>query len=218
MLKYLPLGGSVPDMRGRRFVVTYLESLFQSSGSIQLMFSSSTEANVIVTNSLYNIKANVLVPAGGTATLTFPVAIVPNYNQTMSIEKRALYVESTSDVSVYAFNLCPWTSSSFAVMPIAALGRRHFLASYGYAWGADFPMFSVAAVSNNTNVTIKFRVGNSGSCGTPSGGNQSIGDGDVHNFILDEFDVFTAYCSGDVTGTSVVSSKPLGVFSGHVAG
>ncbi|XP_046579177.1 serine-rich adhesin for platelets-like [Haliotis rubra] len=176
------------------------------------MIAAVTDADVTVTNSLYNINTTVTIPGGESRTITVTKDIA--LAALLVIEKRGVLVQATTDVSVYAFNFGGYSSYSFNVLPAASLGTRHYLASFGYVKNADIPTFGVVATENNTVVSFKFRLTLDGDCGTMDG--DALKDGYVYNITLDEHDVFEASCTGDFTGTMVLSSKPLGVVSGHL--
>ncbi|XP_046576794.1 uncharacterized protein LOC124284733 [Haliotis rubra] len=205
-------GQPLPSQYGRKFVVIFTKGLNQDGATLKLMIAAVTDADVTVTNSLYNINTTVSIPGGQSRTITVTKDIA--LAALLVIEKRGVLVQATTDVSVYAFNFGGYSSYSFNVLPTATLGTRHYLASFGYVKDADIPTFGVVAIENNTVVSFKFRLTLDGDCGTMDG--DALKDGYVYNITLDEHDVFEASCTGDFTGTMVLSSKPLGVVSGHL--
>lgn len=113
----------------------------------------------------------------------------------------AIVISSEMDISVQANKAETGTGDGYLALPITALSKTFFLASYS----AFFPMkasFSIASPFNDTCISISYVRGNSGYR--------------LMHLTLNANDVYHAgSLDFDYTGVFVSSSQPVAVYSGH---
>lgn len=142
-----------------------------------------------------------------------------NSGQNETPAPQTFHVTSEKDISVYALNQARTTSDAFLVLPTPVLGIDHFIMSYnsdgtferGDLSGASTPsQFVVVATQDNTQLIITPKV--------PT----YISGMSVKNVTLNAGQAFlvqsrvsSSNLTSDLTGSRVVSSKPVAVFAGH---
>ncbi|MEJ5287278.1 MAG: T9SS type A sorting domain-containing protein [Candidatus Kapaibacteriota bacterium] len=143
-----------------------------------------------------------------------------NLVQTEKVVNTAFHVTSDKEVSVYGLSQGNKTSDAFLVLPTDVLSNRYFVLAYNSDGVKDDrnilrnqstpSQFAIVAVEDNTQVTIypktpTFRYGNQ---------TQRIvlNKGQVY---LVQAQITDSNLNSDLTGTEIVASKPIAVFSGH---
>jgi hypothetical protein len=139
-----------------------------------------------------------------------------NASQCNRVALQSMHVVADDEVSVYALNQAPFTSDAFMVLPTDALGRDYVIMSYPSSnpsgLGANHApsQFAVVAVEDNTVVTIRPTA--------PIVRNVSM---DVDTVVLNRGESYLVQVDmranpvGDLTGSVVLSDKPVAVFAGH---
>ncbi len=134
-------------------------------------------------------------------------------------EKGVFHIVTDEDVSVYALNRAFKTTDGAMIFPVNTLGRKYMITSYySNEKSKDTNIrntltpsqFSIVATENNTKINIKLTV--------PAYGEYSkqltkiLDRGDSY---LIQADTSSAGDNYDLTGSTVISNKPIAVFSGH---
>ena len=139
--------------------------------------------------------------------------------QTEKISPNSFHITTEKEVSVYALNQAVTTSDAFMVLPTDVLGKRYFILSYNsdgsfispsIAVSSTPSQFAIVATEDSTYVSIyptceTFRIGFRYQ-------QVLLNRGDVY---LVQARITQAYLNNDLTGTEIVASKPIAVFSGH---
>ncbi|MFC2130859.1 T9SS type A sorting domain-containing protein [Bacteroidota bacterium] len=145
-------------------------------------------------------------------------------NQSEKAGNNSFHISSDNEVTVYAHSQSVMTSDAFLVLPTDVLGTEHLILSY-YSDGAGssgWPtgwfestsstpsQFLIVASADNTNITIN-----------PSADVHVRGAGSF-DIVLNEGEVFLVQAKvtrnnlrPDLTGTEIISGKPIAVFSGQ---
>ena len=141
----------------------------------------------------------------------------PFQDQSQTVVKQAFHITSEDDITVYALNQAVTTSDAFLVLPTDVLGKNYFVMAYNsdgsnflqkFSWTPS--QFGIVAVEDNTEVQI-----------IPSSPthksqmnvqNIKLNRGETYfvQSLITENDPFN-----DLTGTEIISSNPIAVFSGH---
>lgn len=182
----------------------------------------------------------VTVPAGGLDAFTLPTRELdcgtkPNDYQSPGtcLSSRAFRVRSSAPIVVYQFNVFAnaYSNDASLLLPTNALGKFHRV----IGWGAGHPVpinfpgigliidrsyVTIVGTEANTQVTVKpsFRIkGNPPIAATQAGGDivATLGPFDVLNLETDDATLNDPQeTMADLTGTVVLSDKPVAVFSG----
>jgi hypothetical protein len=145
--------------------------------------------------------------------------IIRSSNQGESIALNSFHITSEKEITVYALNQAHYTSDAFMILPTDVLDKRYFILSYnsdgdGNAFGiyeSSTPsQFAIVATEDSTSVTIY------PSAETYVNGYSTqtinMNRGDVY---LVQARIRPNQLRADLTGTEIISSKPIAVFSGH---
>ncbi|HAM73372.1 MAG TPA: hypothetical protein DCM86_17195, partial [Verrucomicrobiales bacterium] len=152
------------------------------------------------------------IPAGGVlAQVTVPAqADLGSLND--AIAQRGIHVRSSGDISLQAINSVTNTTDGFLAIPVETLGTEYLVQAYRNV-NAGRPrlngsQFAIVATAPDTDVTI-----------TPSVRVGSRFAGVPYTIRLQPGEVYqlrnTNDVPGDVTGTEIRSTDPVGVFGGH---
>jgi hypothetical protein len=143
-------------------------------------------------------------------------------SQLERIAPQSFRVEANDDVTVYALNQARYTSDAWLVLPVPALSREYCVMAYNSdASGLSFSearpdrdtpsQFAVVATENNTEITILPSVPTFPRASTEAQV-RLLNRGDVY---LVQADPRQLRGAGDLTGSRVLSTKPVAVFGGH---
>lgn len=145
---------------------------------------------------------------------------VLNYNET--ITNMSFKIEADNDIRVYANSQAVTTSEAMMIFPKKSLGKKHMVMSYysDYSYYRNIEgklimrniapsQFTITATENNTNVIIKPKVhtndnGLDEQNITLNAGQTYLVQADVRN-----------YENIDLTGTEIISDKPIVVIGSH---
>jgi len=148
--------------------------------------------------------------------------VVRTNGQYEQIAQQSFHITSQEEVTVYALNQAITTSDAFLVLPVDILDNEHYIMSYNsdaelegnflrdsLGINSTPSQFAIVATENATNVTITPKV-------------PTIRNGlNTQNFVMNRGDVYLVQADmeqdlrADLTGTNIVSNKPISVFSGH---
>lgn len=208
---------------GTEFYVTYMHANTQAGVTdldIALFMAARQQATVTIKDSSNNATIAVInIPATTTAnsygvwqaSKNSPAGFqIKDYYCTVSNEthRKALYITSTSPISLYMANSAASSSDASLVMPTNRLGKEYVLQVP--TLNAEASEFSVVAVHDNTTVTITPSVAIAKS-GTPLPPNVS------YNVTLDKGQVYFAAAStvaADLSGTKICANHDVIVFNG----
>ncbi|MBS1536467.1 MAG: T9SS type A sorting domain-containing protein [Bacteroidetes bacterium] len=142
-------------------------------------------------------------------------------NQAGQIARQHFRIESNDDVTVYALNQATRTSDAFLVLPVNALGTEYFALCYpsdGFPKFSGLELdpistpseFSVTATEDNTQIIIN-----------PSDSTVRHGKA-LDTVILQRGESYLVQAQislynlrPDLTGSKIISNKPVAVFAGH---
>jgi hypothetical protein len=214
------------DWRGREFWVVFLEN--EGSGGVlersdlRLYLSSDRPTSATITYSQTGEERTVPIP---TANTTIEVSINTLFGDDVElidpstdgeISRRSLRIAAQNEVTLYGVNIRSKSSDAFLALPEDVLTRNYMVMAYtnGYDSFApsDYDMpseFAVVATEDGTTVRI-----------VPRTGMNINGRADDAPFtiLLNRGDAFFAQAElgqpQDLTGTEVVTSKPVAVFGG----
>lgn len=138
-------------------------------------------------------------------------------DQSQTVVKQTFHITSEDDITVYALNQAVTTSDAFLVLPTDVLGKNYFVMAYN-SDGSNFlqsiswtpSQFGIIATEDNTDVQII--------PSSPTHKSQL----NVQNVKLNRGEAYFVQSlitenspHNDLTGTEIISSNPIAVFSGH---
>lgn len=140
-------------------------------------------------------------------------------SQNEKISNQSFHIVTDKDVTVYAHSQSVMTSDAFLVLPTEALGTEYLILTYNsdgstivnYINSSSTPsQFAIVATEDNTNITI-----------IPSTKTHS-NDLKTQRIKLNRGNVYLVQAkidsenwTRDLSGTEIISDKPISVFAGH---
>lgn len=142
-------------------------------------------------------------------------------SQNERVAPQSFHITSDQNVGVYALDQAQTTSEAFLVLPTDVLGKEYFVVAYnsdgsssgvgGIAGSSTPSQFALVAAEDNTDITIYPKV--------PTRNNGSA----IQNITLQAGEVYLVQAQissmdgyrNDLTGTRIVSTKPVALFGGH---
>lgn len=216
------------DLRGREFWVAVPLNNQGSYPGRELEFFVTSEYNTRVTleypGSGFTVtkpvqagKTTVLTTADGSASWNWEV------HESETVERKGIRITSEHPIVVHVLNAKQVSSDGYAALPVDVWGTEYLhLGYYDFGefsqtpWGGGF---IVVASENNTTVQIKLDgVNTAGVTGSTVHGKTL---GSTISVQLNRGDVYAVRGNGlslgqfDLSGTRIVSSKPVGVISFH---
>ncbi|XP_078542150.1 IgGFc-binding protein-like [Lissotriton helveticus] len=188
--------------KGRRFIVAFTQN-DETPATLALELSSYDEpcmVQVTVPSPPYN--QTVLLAKNSTTEVVFPT----NYMLTAGERSRKLVtVSSDADISVIAFNIADLSADAFTCLSKQDLGTEYFVFTAVSWYGSHFAVGNGEDVETQVNITV------SGSLLVDGTRYQ---DKEMVTITLAPQEVILLSDTNDLTGTRVVSSTPVAVFSG----
>lgn len=141
--------------------------------------------------------------------------ILPTELELKSFQKevKSVLIETSEDVNVVSFDDGKWTVGGTMNLPLDKLSTKYVVTSVAQSTGTTSKsQLAVAAVENNTTISITFRMEQNVALKIES---STFYNGGVFSFSLDRFETYQISHSTDLTGTVIESSLPIAAFSGN---
>ncbi|XP_078542122.1 IgGFc-binding protein-like [Lissotriton helveticus] len=187
---------------GRSFIVALTENL-ETSATLALELSSYDEPCMVqVTAPCPPFNQTVLLAKNSTTEVVLPSDFMLRAGER---SRKLVTVSSDADISVIAFNTHVYSADAFACLSKQDLGTEYFVFTSPGGYGNHFAVGNGEDVETQVNITV------SGSLvidGTRYEDKQMV------TITLAPQEVILLSDPNDLTGTRVVSSTPVAVFSG----
>ncbi|MBC8125071.1 MAG: IgGFc-binding protein [Candidatus Kapabacteria bacterium] len=219
--RILPRRGS-SSLEGTSFVVGFMANEVIEDGGdprVQIFIASQHDATVTLT-SLVQGTYTVFVPANTVRIETMNVMHVVNTSERRF--PRAVFVTSDVPVVVYTLNTLTQSSDSYTAIPIKHCGTQYYTVNRPTDWypASISPLsriprvgeFMVMATEDNTFVDIVTTTATRGGVPARTPWRIFLSKGDCYLVQAQP----TRFGGDDLTGSSVSSSAPVAVISGHV--
>lgn len=118
----------VPTTQGKEFWLTFMNNYNQSSPALSLIISSKNGATGTISNPRTGYSLNFTCPPLGR--IDVPLTVSECYCLTEGVQDKALLVESSDTISVYASNFYVYTYDATGVLPVEALGDEHMIQTW----------------------------------------------------------------------------------------
>ncbi len=150
------------------------------------------------------------IPFSVTAFNVTPVTIAGSYaNHTSDvIDNKGIHVVSDFDVTVYGLNYIAYTTDAYLGLPTDILGTDYIVLTYRNSNIVNGVQFGIVATQDNTTITV-----------TPSVTTGPRVAGVPYNIVMNQGQTYelrnTGSAPNDLSGTTIVSDKPVGVMGSH---
>lgn len=193
------------DSKGKDFWITFPGN-YDGLNVLSLFISGdqNTTGNVSVPG--LGFSQDFTVTAG-----TITTVIVPSTAESATsnvIEDKGVHITSVNEVTVYGLNRQQFTTDAFLALPTDVLGLEHIILGYKNSNVVNGTQFAIVASQNNTTVTI-----------TPTLTTDGHPAGVPYNIVLNQGQTYllrnTLSAPNDLSGSVVLSDKPIAVFGSH---
>lgn len=127
-------------------------------------------------------------------------------------EMKSVFIETFGDAYVVSLDNKKWSVGSIGLIPLHKLSTYYVVISTEPSSSSRSSQFALAAMKNNTSVSIKFKMKRNIPLYIDS---SSFLNGDVYNLTLNRYETYQISHGTDMTGTVIESSLPIAVFSGN---
>jgi gliding motility-associated-like protein len=193
---------------GTAFWLGFMQHFDGTTNEKVVMITSKTNTQGTISIPLRNWSQAFVVQANEVTLIN-----MPDFAQTVGSEfvnNNGILVTANSDISVYMHQYFTYRAEASVVLPTDAVGKEYYTMSYeGGTWdGEGYPSeFLIVGAEDNTLIDIT--LGAMSRNGKPKGSSFSIS--------LDRGETYQVRAEGqsDLTGSHIVSDKPVSVFSGN---
>ncbi|XP_035665849.1 uncharacterized protein LOC118409092 [Branchiostoma floridae] len=195
---------TTPDNRGTQFMLGFL---YNSGGGSQLELfitsASADPASVTITAPYASYTRQLTVTDAAVEVVTLPRSLVLTGSEKA---RKGILVTADKEIIVYGVNKKRATTDGFLGLPIDVMGTEYVVASYEYFQPSEFGVFGI---EDGTVVDITLK--ESAQCN-----GVTYSSGRVVRVVINRFDAMQCQgrSSSDLTGTRIVSDKPISLMSG----
>jgi len=134
----------------------------------------------------------------------------------VTIENKAIYIQAEEDIVVYALNKEQFSTDGFLVFPVDVIGYEYYTVSHSPT--LSYTEFALATKYDNTRISILLPNRRDAKPIRVEYQGDTYSNGDWLNITLNAFQAFqcASYDNADLTGSYILSDKPVALFSGNV--
>jgi hypothetical protein len=196
--------GQALDSKGTDFWLTFPGNLSSPTASLFISGTEATTGTVTIPGT--GFSASFTVTVGAITTVTLPNSVFLNNSNV--IGNNGVHVTAGKEVTVYGLNREQFTTDAFLGLPTDILGTSYINLGYENVDVVNATQFGIVATQAGTTVTITPTVTTNGhAAGTP------------YNIILNQGQTYLLRNTGshpnDLSGTIIISDKPIAVFGSH---
>ncbi len=192
------------DSKGNDFWLSFQQNLGTTVQSLMLTSDVNTSGTIDIPGLSWS--QNFTITAGTITTVVVPATVQMSSSDVVT--SQGIHVTSLDEITVYGLNTRATTTDAFLGFPVDALGSEYIVLAYKNVNIVNAVQFGiVAAESGTTTVTI-----------TPSVNTGARPAGVPYNIVLTQGQTYllrNTVNGGDLTGTTISSTKNIAVFGGH---
>ena len=195
------------------FFTNYASTSGTTNVSIQLITSETHLVQYSLDVPSADYILNGTISAGNETILYLPSSIeVSSYND----QDKGIYLTTSSEnVTVICQNLEIYTSDTYFALPIIELDDIYVY--YGISVARGYDHSSILIVGTDNNIVMNLTTTQSVDISMDNTVINLI-SGIQYSFVINRFQTFYIESFYDLSGTKVVTDKPVSVFSGHECG
>lgn len=191
------------DSKGKDFWLMFNTNA--SSPTLTMFITSDVNTTGTISGASFS-TISFSVTANTVTSVSMPVALHSHTNDV--VDNKGIHVQAANDVTVYGLNRAPATTDAYLGLPTDVLGTDYMILTYKNTDVINAVQFGVVATTNSTTVTI-----------IPSVTTGSRTAGTAYTITMNQGETYqltnTAAKPADLTGTTITSDQPIGVFGSH---
>lgn len=204
---------AAPDNQGKEFVLGFMEN-YDGGGTISFYLTGPTATRVTVQGGGFGPKTFPVVPEEITS-VTLPISLRASGSGT--IENKGLLLSARDEFVVYGLNQKEFTTDAYLGLPTDVAGTEYIVPSFSNAKKTLPSELQIIAHQDGTEITFTPKKA------TVKGVDvKSIRAKKSAHFTLNRLESIQFKAKGgrlgDLTGSVIISSKPVSVFGGHQCG
>jgi len=201
----LPMGNAVaaPDSKGTEFWLMFTENL--GTPTLTLFITGDTATTGTVTIPGLGFSSGFTVTPGTVTSVVLPSNATATGSD--NIQNVGIHVVAGAEVTIYGLNRVPFTTDAYLALPVDILGTQYINLGYGNVNIVNATQFGIVATQDNTQVTI-----------TPTAVAGPRAAGVPYTIVMNQgqtYQLRNVVNLGDLTGSIISSTKPIGVYGGH---
>ncbi|XP_053546859.1 IgGFc-binding protein-like [Bombina bombina] len=194
--------------QGTEFVTVFMQNYNPSYNNTYLQlfitgYQTDTTATVWVNKS--NFKKNVILKQSSVSPTTIP----PNF-ELLGVSKsyNVVVVQSDKEISITSMNFKALSADTSVIYPVSSLGTEYYIVTPLNGPSDSFKEFAVVSAGEPTNVDIYLK-------GEVTFQEETYLAGSKLTVLLEAYNAIQLLSKDDLSGSRVVSQKPVAVLSGH---
>lgn len=202
------------DNRGTEFIITFMDNKILENRDIQPeIFITTAKTHLVhVTITSPGVQHSRLHESFSiTKGHVKRIAVDTSYrlNQT-ELSRKGILIQADDEIVVYGVNREVYSDDGYLALPTDVLGTEYYTMSYSPSY--YYCVFAVIGIQDQTQVSI--HLPNTPSLNVTYKGHTYYKNQWI-NVTLDRFSTFEIHAVPDLSGTHIVSDKPVGVLSGN---
>ncbi|GIV53739.1 MAG: hypothetical protein KatS3mg039_0257 [Candidatus Kapaibacterium sp.] len=177
--------------------------------SLEVFITAEDDADVLLEIPALGFRHSLRIKGGTIGSV--PITPEAELDTFPRIKNRALHIQSTAPISVYALNHRIQTTDTYLALPVSVLGTEYRAFCYSKLSAVLAPLFAIIATEDDTQVEITPTTPTTDRHGAYERYTITLDRGQVYQVRAQYF----ATGTGDLTGTLIKATKPIAVFSGH---
>ncbi|XP_065432046.1 uncharacterized protein LOC101936710 isoform X2 [Chrysemys picta bellii] len=200
------IGTCQTDTLGREFITSYMDNCGNSSQfEVQITgYFAFTSVSVSISN--YQFDKKIMVNWGEMVRVSLPESVGIKGTTKFS---NVVLVKADKDISVVSVSNKHVSPETTVLYPVSSLGNEHYIVTPPTESLDSYPEFSVMTYEDRNLVTVHVK-------GKLRYGTRVYSTGDTLKIILLAFQGYQLQGIANVSGTRIVSEKPVAVLVGQV--
>ena len=199
---------------GKEFIVGFMENIFPESLELFVTTPNDKVVHVDISSPKHPSTAlprSVSVRKGKVERIDVDISFMMVGT---SRDSKAILITADEEIVVYGANIYVASTDAFLALPTDVLGKEYFTISYLGSTILYGTQVLLIGISESTNVAIKLSETLGSSTVDIDGVHYSAGH--TFHFTLNRYETYQyTSASGDLTGSHIISNKPVAVFSGN---
>lgn len=192
------------DSKGKDFWLMYTTNT-TSTATLTLFITSDVNTSGTISGATFS-TISFTVTANTVTSVSMPNPLHTHTNDV--IDNKGIHIVANDDITVYGLNRANASTDAYLGYPTDVLGNNYMILTYKNTNIVNAVQLGIVATQDNTTVTITPSVTTgSRTAGTPY--SITMNQGQAYQLVN------TSAAPADLTGTTISSDKPIGVFGAH---